>query len=103
MLRPLFLHKSGEFGVSVGALPSEDEHLPCNQKTKKKKNLFFACVMSSLWTLWRVRCLWAFPLGVDASLVYPLIGLLHVLLVTTRLLLVLIALLCFVMCFAAVS
>ena len=66
-------------------------------------HLLLACVMSPLWTLWRVRCLWAFPLGVDASLVYPLIWLLHVLSVATRLLLVLIALLCFVMCFAAVS
>ena len=47
-------------------------------------HLLLACVMSPLWTLWRVRCLWAFPLGVDASLVYPLIGLLHVLSAATR-------------------
>ena len=37
MLRPLFLHKSGYFGVSVGALPSEDDISPVTQKKKKKK------------------------------------------------------------------
>ena len=64
-------------------------------------HLLLACVMSPLWTLWRVRCLWAFPLGVDASLVLPS----YWVVACARLdvLLVLTALLCFVMCFAAVS
>ena len=31
------------FWVTVGVLPSEDEHLPCNSKKKKKKH---ACYMA---------------------------------------------------------